>query len=70
MNDQCERCNDRPRKKGDRYCTPCAKQVLAELKASGYLTRAPLTPGAWSGKNRTSEQRENTQETKHGTGHG
>ena len=65
MAERCERCGDKPLSRSDRYCKKCRKEVIEELKASGYL--APrLLP---SGINRTAEQRENVYETKHGTGH-
>jgi hypothetical protein len=40
--------------------------VRSEMKESGYLQRVPQH----SGLGRTQEMRENTYETKHGTGHG
>ena len=63
---QCERCGVEPAKKGERFCKECRKQVLSELKEARYL--APILPH--SGVMRTSEQKENVYETKHGTGHG
>jgi hypothetical protein len=47
-NVQCERCTKESRMKGERYCKECRKAVLTELKENGYLTRAPLYPGAWA----------------------
>jgi hypothetical protein len=44
----CERCDQEPRIQGERFCKKCRKAVLAELKEAGYLTRAPLYPGAWT----------------------
>jgi superfamily I DNA/RNA helicase len=60
-NVQCERCTKESRMKGERYCKECRKAVLSELKENGYLTRAPLYPGAWSPP-RPPGQREDTSE--------
>lgn len=35
----CQRCNDHPVVKGERYCSLCKKTVLAEMKESGYLSQ-------------------------------
>ncbi len=48
---------------GERFCKYCKKIRLRQMKESGYLTPKP-----WN-SNRSGEQRENTHETKHGTGH-
>jgi hypothetical protein len=69
MKKPCEKCQTEPAKKGERFCASCRKLHLEEMKQS-YLTRAPVFAGQWSGISRTSEQRENTEETKHGKGHG
>jgi hypothetical protein len=37
----CARCAVKPALKGERYCRPCRKLVLQELRASGKLTFAP-----------------------------
>ena len=62
----CERCRQAPPvSTSDRYCKNCKKQVLAELKESGYLTSRPRGKAY-----RGSEMREDTFETRHGSGHG
>lgn len=59
----CERCQMRPKlvEKGNRFCSVCKKQVLAELRQSGYLSALPQ--GSFF---RSSDARENTRETKFG----
>lgn len=57
----CVRCAAFPKVKGERYCALCRKKVLAEMKASGYLTPLP-----WMGRNRGTEYKENIRETKYG----
>ncbi len=60
----CERCNAAPvSAKGNRYCKECRKQVLKELKDTGYLT------GVTQPTYRAPEKRELTHETKFGTDH-
>lgn len=60
----CERCSAEPvAAVGNRYCKECEKIVKLELQNAGYLTPIPRP------SYRTSEQMENTYETKHGTGH-
>jgi len=62
---RCERCGGyAPGSR--RFCKECEKMVRSEMKESGYLQRVPQH----SGLERTQEMRENTYETKHGTGHG
>lgn len=56
----CVLC-DNPRVPGAKYCKECKKLVLLELQAAGYLTPRPFL-----GSPRSSEQKENTYETKHG----
>jgi hypothetical protein len=60
----CERCQEFDSIRGSRYCNDCKKAVLKELQENGYLTARPHQAF------RSREQQENTQETKHGTGHG
>lgn len=52
---------------GERFCVECRKRRFAEMEESGYLERRGFDR---AGMGRTSEQRENVYETKHGTGHG
>lgn len=60
----CERCGE-PRGFVDKkYCKECAKVILSELESSGYLQKKPS-----AGKFRDQSKRENTHETKFGTGH-
>jgi predicted amidophosphoribosyltransferase len=61
----CERC-DNPAIKGERFCKECKKQVLSELKSAGYLQNVPLKLGNIHTSGRTTEQAENTRETKYG----
>ena len=63
----CERCHSREARPKEKYCKECRKEVVKELTECGYLQR--IYPGH-SGSNRPGEARENTYETKHGTGHG
>jgi hypothetical protein len=63
---KCERCSA-VAKRGEKYCKECRKQVLSEMQEAGYLTTGYY---GHVGMGRTSEQKENTYETKHGTGHG
>jgi len=62
---KCERC-DEDTKKGERYCKECRKGVLSEMKEAGYLQSVPLFWGKIHTSTRTSEQAENTYQTKHG----
>jgi len=43
----CERCNDKPKNPGERFCTGCRKVVLAEMDEAGYLTKIPINR-TWS----------------------
>ncbi len=63
---QCERCSETAIR-GQRYCKECRKAILREMDETGYLQRGGC---GHIGMSRTSEQKENTYETKHGTGHG
>lgn len=63
---KCERC-DNPSISGERFCKACRKVVKMELEMSGVLTPRQI---GHVGDHRTTEQREVTRETKHGTGHG
>lgn len=63
----CERCGSAYAKRGEKYCKDCRKQVLSELAEAGYLQTGY---GGHKGMSRTADQKENTYETKHGTGHG
>ena len=60
---QCERC-DLPAIGKGRYCREHSKEVLKELRESGYLT-----PIVGMGSFRSFDKQENVHETKHGTGH-
>lgn len=58
---QCETCPS-PAIRGERFCKLCRKAVLLRLREEGYLTTVP-----WgSGRGRTTEQREDVRETRHG----
>lgn len=63
MPKKCETC-DEPAVSGERYCPACKKRIKAEMKDAGYLTRTSRR------SYRTTDQQENTYETKHGKGHG
>jgi hypothetical protein len=67
MKKVCDRCGTSRPVSGERYCKACRKAVLTELNDSGYLT--PRTFGH-VGIHRPDEAKEQTYETKHGTGHG
>ena len=54
----CERCIKEPRVAGERFCEECRQAVLAEMKQSGYLTRAPLYTGAWEKPRYRNQQEE------------
>ena len=62
----CKRCGALPALRNEKYCKDCRKQVLSELQEAGYLQNTGWTH---VGQTRTQEQRENTYETKHGTGY-
>ena len=62
----CERCDGETVTKKDRFCRKCKNVVLDELKGAGFLESRHLTRS----KLRTSEAKELTYETKHGTGQG
>jgi uncharacterized OB-fold protein len=59
---KCLRCGAE-RIKGERYCKLCRGALLSEMKSAGYLTTVTTR------NERTSEKRENTYQTKHGTGY-
>ena len=62
MNRKCERC-DTDCVRGNRYCSRCRKEVLAELQVAGYLAYAPRTLAPqW----RSDDYKEITRETKFG----
>ncbi len=61
----CDRCQVQSAMRGERFCKQCKKEVLAELKESGYLTR-----GVYGGRFRGTDARENTRETKYGKDQG
>jgi hypothetical protein len=63
----CERCRASQAVSGECFCYDCRKIVREEIEP--YLTKAPPFRGAWDSY-RSQEQRERTDETKHGTGHG
>lgn len=39
----CERCHNREKSPGKRFCRGCCKALLAEMKETGYLTPRPET---------------------------
>jgi hypothetical protein len=61
----CERCPEITVSATDRFCKKCKRAALIEMQADGYLQRQSR-----SGSYRAPEAQENTNETKHGTGHG
>lgn len=61
----CQRCNVATADRGEKYCTECREVVKVEMRETGYLQMV-----ASSGSSRSSDMRENTHETKHGTEHG
>ena len=61
----CERCGFSEAIAKQRYCKDCKKDVLHEMRQSGYLQRVPPQHERY----RPSEAKENTYQTKHGTGH-
>ena len=64
---KCEMCKaEFSTDKGYKYCVPCRKVFRAEMYASGYLQRGGH---GHRGQMRGQDARENTYETKHGTGH-
>ncbi len=63
---KCERCKAEEALPKQKYCKACKKKVLAEMTEEGYLQK---TIPHWAGRIRTSEQKELTYQTKHGTGH-
>ena len=67
MAESCERCGGKPKSKIDRFCKKCAKTVLSDMFTAGYLETGGF---GRKGQNRTSEMKELTHETKHGTGQG
>jgi hypothetical protein len=64
----CERCNAASAVKKEKYCVKCRKIVLKEMYESGQLQRVGIGD-AHVGQRRGQEARENTYETKYGTGH-
>lgn len=64
---QCERCPNPAVSNNDRFCKECRKAILVELNAAGYLETGGY---GRKGQSRTVDMKENTHETKHGTGHG
>jgi len=61
---RCERCPVTAIS-GQRYCKQCKKAMLSELWEAGYLETGGY---GRKGESRTPEMKENTYETKHGTG--
>ena len=62
----CERCKIKEALSKQRYCSDCKKIVKKELYDCGYLQRIG---DSHCGQRRTGEAKENTYQTKHGTGH-
>ena len=62
----CQRCMTANAVAGEKFCCECRKAVVAEMKEAGFLKHVPRK----SGLGRDLDSRENTYETKHGTGHG
>ncbi len=65
-NRTCKHCGD-PALPSISFCKTCKAAILAELQAEGYLETGGY---GRKGQNRTQDMKENTYETKHGTGHG
>ena len=63
----CERCKTKPCLGKWKYCKECKKAIVAEMKEAGYLQYH--YGNHHKGEQRTTEMRENTYETIHGTGH-
>ena len=63
---QCERCAIAAKSEKDRFCEKCGREILDEMRDAGYLG---YVPWGHAGQGRTGDQKENTHETKHGTGH-
>lgn len=61
MTNVCERCGQLPRQRGERFCSPCRKELFKRMCESGYLTPLP-----WEGRPRGTGQREDVQETRQG----
>ncbi|HEX7376496.1 MAG TPA: hypothetical protein VF278_05255 [Pirellulales bacterium] len=62
-NTKCDRCKVAYRVGKTKSCKECKKVVLAELRASGYLTTGGY---GHSGMTRTADHKENLRETKSG----
>jgi hypothetical protein len=62
---KCVRCGSEAMPK-IKYCKICKKSVIAEMENSGYLQRQVH---GHVGATRGFDKRENTYETKHGTGY-
>jgi predicted amidophosphoribosyltransferase len=39
----CEKCGKNPAQRGNRFCATCKKEILQDMKNSGYLTKSPNT---------------------------
>jgi hypothetical protein len=63
----CEKCLSPAITNKDRFCKEHKKLVLQEMREANYLETRGF--GCHIGATRTTDKRENTNETKHGTGH-
>lgn len=61
MEKMCWRCGKRPAIKTEKYCVFCRKDVLQEMKDSGYFTEVPPRT-----KPRPADQCEDVMETRYG----
>lgn len=62
----CELCKKSPKSGSLRYCKPCSKVVLQDMKDKGYLTKTQRMGSKYRGP----ESAEDTHATKHGSWHG
>lgn len=58
---KCERCRESETIAGNKFCKECKKEVIQEMRESGYLQRTSIRR-TW----KPSEMKENTMETKYG----
>lgn len=58
---KCDRCKERHRQQGSRFCPTCHGIVEREMKTSGYLTFVPRS------EYRSPDAREKQHETKRGS---
>lgn len=59
----CEKCHADWAITGEKFCKPCRKIELDDMKNSGYIVTSPIRH---VGASRTNEQKEDTRSTKYG----